>query len=209
MMALSINLHGGWVQGVAMLVAVTGAVAAMEVRRRSLGRGATSLIPLRYLAMVLGACVLALLLNPHGWRGVAFPLDMQASWIRAIGPEWQSPFPDAGWRAVGGGRDVTMQPAFFLYLALLVGMLLAALKRWRTVDLIPVAVMTMGLVLGLWHLRCVADAMLLTAPFVASEGTFVTELSCSPGASRCMQIESTRHLHGIVSLAFHGDHDLH
>lgn len=169
MMALWINLHGGWVQGLAMLAVITGAVAAMAIRRHWSDRGVTSAIPLRPLMLVLGACLLALLLNPYGWRLVVLPLEMEASWIRAMTPEWQSPWGNpAGWGNVGAGLVFSLSPLFWIYVALLVGALLLAIKRWRTGDLIPVAVMGVWLALSLRHLRTVADAVLLTSPFVAA-----------------------------------------
>ena len=42
--------------------------------------------------------------------------------------------------AVQWGGFVPIQPAFFGYMALLRGVLLVMTRRWRTVDLIPVAV---------------------------------------------------------------------
>jgi hypothetical protein len=165
---LWINLHGGWVQGVAMLAAITGALAVMEVRRRSLGRETTSHLSCRHLAMVLGVCVLALLMNPYGARLVSFPFDMQAPWIWALGPEWQAPWARTGWRLVGGGVFVSMQPAFVGYTALLGGVLLVTVRRWRTADLVPVAVMGLWLALSLWHLRAVGDTVLITGPLVAA-----------------------------------------
>jgi hypothetical protein len=51
--ALWINLHPGWVQGMVLLVAITGALVLMEMRKRWLGRGATSHLPLWSMALVL------------------------------------------------------------------------------------------------------------------------------------------------------------
>ena len=85
---LWINLHPGWPQGLAILVGVTGMVAAMQARQRWLSTGGTSKIPLRTLGLVLVACVLALFINPYGARLTYFPLEMQAPWIRAQAVEW-------------------------------------------------------------------------------------------------------------------------
>jgi hypothetical protein len=62
---------------------------------------------------------------------------------------------------------VPIFPAFVLDTALLGWCLLGALRRWRTCDLVPLAVMGLWLVLGSWHLRAVSDAALLTSPFLA------------------------------------------
>jgi hypothetical protein len=54
------------------------------------------------------------------------------------------------------------------YLALLGGVLGISVKRWRTMDLVPLAVMGLWLALALWHVRAVSDAVLLTAPFITA-----------------------------------------
>jgi hypothetical protein len=166
--ALWINLHPGWVQGMVLLMVVTGALGLMEIRRRGLGRGATSHLPLWSMALVLVGCLLALLINPYGARLITLPAEMQASWIRALTPEWQSPWSSAGWRLVSVGAFVDMRPLFFGYAALLAGALYVTGRRWRTVDLVPLCLMALWLALSLWHVRAVSDAVLITAPLVAA-----------------------------------------
>jgi hypothetical protein len=169
MCMLSINLHGGWPQLVLQLVAIMAAVGAMAIRRRWLGSGVASHLPLRHLALVLGACVLALLLNPYGLRLVTFPFDtMQAAWIRADAAEWRSAWTSNGWRLVAGGVFAPLFPVFAVYTALLGGALLGTLRRWRTADLVPLAAMGLWLGLSGWHLRAVGDTMVLTGPLVAA-----------------------------------------
>jgi hypothetical protein len=165
---LWVNWHGGWAQGAAMLMAVFGALGLMGLRRRWLGGGATSRLSWRQVAPVLVACGLALLVNPYGIRLVTFPLEMQAAWIRAGEPEWQSPWMNAAWRDVGGGEVVSMQPVFWAYMTVLVGVLLATVRQWRTADLLPLTVMGLWLALSLRHFRAVSDAVLLTSPLVAA-----------------------------------------
>jgi hypothetical protein len=163
-----INLHAGWVQGVVLLVAITGALVLMEIRTRWLGHGATRHLRLWCMALVLVGCVLALLINPYGAGPILLPIEMQAGWVRALTPEWQSPWLSAGWRLVGGGAFVDMRPLFFGYAALLAGVIYVAGRRWRTVDLVPLCLMALWLALSLWHLRGVFDALLITAPLVAA-----------------------------------------
>jgi hypothetical protein len=139
----------------------------MECRRRWLRCGETSHLPLPHLALVLGTCVLALWMNPYGSRLIYFPVDMQAPWIRAMGEEWQSAFISSGWW-VSGGAFVPIDWIFFGYAALLAGVLSVTGRRWRTADLVPMAVMGLWLALSLWHLRAVGDTVLLTAPLVAA-----------------------------------------
>jgi hypothetical protein len=168
MCALWINLHGGWPQGVLMLVAVMGALMLMQIRGRWLGDGATSRLPLGHLGLVLGACVVALFINPYGPTLVVFPRVMQAGWIRAINAEFQSALSSAAWSLVGGGKLGPVREVFFLYLALLVAAVGLAVRRWRTVDLVPPAIMLLWGGLSVWHLRTVSDASLVTWPLVAA-----------------------------------------
>jgi hypothetical protein len=166
--ALWVNLHAGWVQDVVLLVAITGALVLMEVRRRWLSRGATSHLPLWSMALVLVGCLLALFINPYGARLISLPAEMQAGWIRALTPEWQSPWSSAGWRLVSVGAFVDMRPIFLGYTVLLAGVLYVTGRRWRTADLVPLCLMALWLALSLWHLRAVSDTVLLTAPLVAA-----------------------------------------
>lgn len=166
-----IILHGGCIQGLAMLLVCSLALGAMEARRRWLGSRVTDHLSLWYLALVLAACGFALLINPYGLRLLWFPFEMQADWIRcgcAEGSEWQSTWANSGWRKVGGGVVVSMEPVFWLYVAALVGVLFVTIRRWRTADLVPVAVMDFWAMMSLWHLRAVSDAVLLTSPFLVA-----------------------------------------
>ena len=54
------------------------------------------------------------------------------------------------------------------YMPLSAGGILVEVARWRTVDLLPVAVMGFWGAFSLWHLRAVSDATLLTWPLVAA-----------------------------------------
>jgi hypothetical protein len=174
----------GWPQGLLMLVAVLGALLAKAVltgnfdrilsksRRGDLLNIRERSLPgsIGAMALVLGACLLALLINPYGFELITFPLTMQQGWIRHMteGTEWQSPWANPGWRKVGGGWWVNVEPLFWLYWGAAGGLVLRALGRWRTADLVPVAVMALWLGLNAWHLRAVSDAVLLTSPFVAA-----------------------------------------
>ena len=182
-----VNTHAGWVQGIAMLVVIGLALVAMDVRRRWLAQlrsnlnktrkmrsgnssqaFPTSQLPLRHLALVLVACGCALFLNPYGSRLLVFPFEMQADWIRDNGGEWQSPWGNPVWGEVSGGKVVGLEPVFWAYLVAAVGVLLVSLRRWRTVDLVPLACLAFWLALALRHLRAVSDAVLLTSPFLSA-----------------------------------------
>lgn len=176
--ALWINVHGGWIQGMAMLMAVGLALVVIDIRGR-----VTTNRPFpkswKRFCMVLLACGCALLLNPYGSRLLVFPFEMQAEWIHGPGTEWRSPYLNRNWDASGGGDFIiplpegwhvylSMEPVFYLYLIGVGVTLLAMLRHWRTVDLVPVAIMGLWLGLSVRHLRAVSDAVLLTAPFVAA-----------------------------------------
>jgi hypothetical protein len=165
MLAVAINWHGGWVQLLVMPVVILG---AQSISTRARGCGAVSHLPPHTLALAGLACAAALFLNPYSVSLMTFPLQMEAAWIRAIGPEWWSAWTRRGWWLVGGGLFVPIQPVFFLYAALLGSVLVKTIAHtfWR--DLVPIAVMSFWLALCTWHLRTVADAMLLTSPFVAA-----------------------------------------
>ena len=116
-------------------------------------------LPHVHLALVLVACVGALFLNPYGTRLVSCPLEMQQGWIRALGPEWPSPFARrVSWRT----------PVWLSDLALVALRLYTHVTRWRRADLVPVAAMGLWLGLALWPWRALADCTLLTAPFIAA-----------------------------------------
>jgi hypothetical protein len=172
MLVLWINLHAGWAQGLAMLAAITAAAAVMEARRRWLGSGVISAIPLRRHGFVLIACGLALLINPYGLRFLYFPLEMQAPWIRAMWAEWQSPFAsglvDSGLLVYSGHGSWTYKPILFGFMVVVAGVLYTRVTRWRETDLVPVAMLSLWLALGLWYLRAAADMTLLLSPFVAA-----------------------------------------
>jgi hypothetical protein len=118
---------------------------------------------------VLVACGLALCVNPYGTRLVVFPLQMQADWIRSVNAEFQSALQHYGWSLVEGGYyHHWIRWVFFLYLLILLGVVIETLRRWRTRDLVPVAVMVIWLLASLRHLRTVSDTVVLTWPLVAA-----------------------------------------
>jgi hypothetical protein len=167
MLAVAINWHGGWVQLLVMLVVILGAQA---INTRARGRDAVSHLPPHTLPLMGLAYAAALFVNPYGVSMITFPLHMEAAWIRAMGPEWQSPWTSAGWRFVGGGVYVSrlIFVMFVIDIALLGWTLITAVRRWRTADLMPIAVIGLWLALSSWHLRTVADTALITGPFVAA-----------------------------------------
>jgi hypothetical protein len=190
---LWINLHGGWIQGLAMLTCFAATRFVMDLLR-SKGHNHTGLrsargdktkpdtmshLPIRHLAIVLVVCILALCINPYGMRLITFPFTMQASWIRTGRSEWASPWLNDDWSYVGGGSYVPLlaQLLFAIY-TLLAALSLASLVMTilfnrdnyslREIDLVPIALIAFWLAFSNWHLRAVADAALMTSPFIAA-----------------------------------------
>src|SRR6266516_587034 len=138
---LWISLHGGWMQSVGVLLAFLGARVGLTLRARWLGRTVESALPPVRLGLVLLASVGAAgVLNPYGMRLLWFPFEMEAAWIRAIGPEWQSITGQPGW------KDVWKISVLFWTLGGLV--LWDAARRWRREDWAPPAILLLWLALS-------------------------------------------------------------
>ena len=108
--ALWVNLHGGFIIGLALL----GMTAVGEVVARGLRQPAA---PLRPLLGVTGLSALASLLNPHGWNELLYPFSYlgPGNAITRYIAEWQSP-------------DFH-QPPYLLFAASLLALI--ALGVWR------------------------------------------------------------------------------
>ncbi len=139
----------------------------MAVRAWLLGGRDTSHLPRGLLLVVLGACLTACLLNPYGLRLVYFPIEMEAPWIRALGEEWQTAAAKVA-ELVQPGQPGNEGGLAVVAWALLGLVLVDAVRRWRTVDLIPIAVVGLWGALGLWHVRALADSVRLTSPCIAA-----------------------------------------
>ncbi len=157
---LWVNLHGAHIQGLVMLVVIVAAQAAMWARTRHLGSADTSHLPPGGMALVLLVCVLTSCVSPYGPRLLVFPFRMEDAWIRSTGGEWQSPHRTLEWSYLGW--------AIALYWGVLGLVLLDGVRRWRTCDLVPLAVVALWLVLSTRHLRTIMDAALMTAPFAVA-----------------------------------------
>lgn len=87
---LWINLHGTWFFGICLLVLYI-ACGLLKVRAGSLEQDSLAKSDRKRLIAVLGVSVLALLLNPYGWRLMWSPIDMifnQTVSVSTIS-EWQ------------------------------------------------------------------------------------------------------------------------
>ena len=125
-MVLWVNLHGGWVQGVALLAMVAAGEALAWLRGRVLG-AADRALPGRAV-LALGALVpvgvLATLVNPYGARAAALPFELTGmTTFMARIYEWQPPY-------AASFHDTTMLPLYVVLLvALVTALTLAELSR--------------------------------------------------------------------------------
>ncbi len=109
---LWVNLHGGWVAGLALLAAFTLGEALRWGRARALGSAgdhAPETRRLLHLVALGAACVPATLVNPYGARGLLLPFELTGmrTFMERI-YEWQPPYAPSF-------NDTTMF-AFFLAL---------------------------------------------------------------------------------------------
>lgn len=150
-MLVWVNLHGGFMGGFVLIGAyLIGALvavlsAAKGDREPALGR-------LRQLALALGACLAACLVNPRGYHILLFPFRLISdSYIMDHISEFMSP-------------DMHHVPFFKLLLLLMVALLALSRERLEATDVVLVVLFTdMGLTAG----RYIPLFALVTAPIVA------------------------------------------
>jgi len=131
------------------------------------GGESTTHLPLAHLALVLGGCPGAVCQSLRGPPGLP-PSGDAGAVDSGHGARVAVALASDGWQFVGSGLLVPLHPAFWVYLTMLTAVRLVTMRRWRTADLVPVAVMSLWLALSLWRLRAVSDAVLLTGPCVAA-----------------------------------------
>jgi hypothetical protein len=73
-----VNLHGSWLIGLALFVLYILA-GAFEFKKGAIEQEAFSTADRNRLLAVLGLCLVALLINPYGWRLAWNPIDMMAN----------------------------------------------------------------------------------------------------------------------------------
>jgi len=122
------NLHGGHIQGIAMVAVFAAGEGLYALRARFLGRCKETVLPARdiaALALLVPGCLLASLVNPYGIKILTFPFELSGTvvFMRTVF-EWQPPYAD-------GFNATTM---FFIYVLLLVAFIAVffAVQRDRT-----------------------------------------------------------------------------
>jgi len=90
------NLHGGWVQGMAMVATFALGEALVFARAKYLRIGADralSASDLGLLAALVPGCLIVTLLNPYGYRILTFPFELTNLKLFMVQIyEWQPPF---------------------------------------------------------------------------------------------------------------------
>ncbi len=151
---LWINTHGSWSLGL-IVFAIVVASGLFQGSWRSVEALRWPPRQLRQMFLTFGSCVLALFVNPYGYRLILYPLDLafrQKLNIAHIA-EWTS----VDFHQVRGK----------IVLILLVGLLLAALlsgHRWKLHEL---CLALFGLYCGLTYIRFLFLAAILLAPLLA------------------------------------------
>lgn len=157
---LWINTHGSWLLGLIVFgIIIAGGLIEGQWGRLVAVRWSKS--QLRRLVGTMGACIVALFINPYGYRLVLYPFDLAFRQKVAVEhvEEWVSVnFHDLRGRIV---------------LILLVGLILAALLsqyRWKLHEL---GLVLFALYTGLTYIRFLILAAILIAPLLAELLRFV------------------------------------
>jgi len=157
---LWINTHGSWSLGL-IVFGIIIAGGLIEGRWGRIEAVRWSTVQLRKLLLTMGACIVALFINPYGYRLVFYPFDLAFRQKLNIAhvEEWVSvDFHSARGKVV---------------LILIVGLILAALLsqyRWKLYEL---GLVLFGLYTGMTYIRFLMLAALLIAPLLAKLLRFV------------------------------------
>jgi hypothetical protein len=152
------NMHGGYALGLA-LIGLTGAGLVLDELMRERGERRL-LVRLRPLLLLFAACVLAVPLNPNGWRMFSYPFEtLNSHAMHAYIEEWFTP----------NFHLIISQPLALLIFATFVALALspkkarpgellllcvscyAALRAWRNIPLYALVAMPL-LAEHAWHL---------------------------------------------------------
>jgi hypothetical protein len=153
---LWVNLHGTWLIGLALL-ALYSAAGYAHVGMGALQQQPFSSADHRRHAVIVGASIAALFVNPYGWRLVWNPLDMILNQRVNIATV-------AEWKPLNVG---TLEGATLVIVIVL--MVLANLKCGRTWTLFDLAVVVFGCYAAVDHVRFLYLAAVLIGPALAMD----------------------------------------
>jgi hypothetical protein len=122
---LWVNLHGGWVVGLALLAVFAAGETLAALRARFWPDGDPADLPLRDLALLWGlvpAAVAVSLLNPYGYRALLFPFELTGLqlFMKEI-YEWRPPW----------DPSFNTSTAFLLYLLYIGAFCLSSMSAFR------------------------------------------------------------------------------
>lgn len=149
-----INLHGSWIIGMGLLI-VYIACGMFGCETGAIGQHARAPREQRRLLTVLCGSVLALMINPYGWRLIWNPIDMMFNQKLNIGnvEEWQH-------LDLGSARGMTVALA-------IVAMVLANVLRGRKWKLYELVFIVFAWFAALDHARFCFLAAVVTTPLLA------------------------------------------
>ena len=153
---LWINLHGSWLIGMAMFVLYIAA-GSLRVRMGALEQEPFLTAHRNRLLLSLALSIIALFLNPYGWRLVWNPIDMMLNQKLNLASvsEWQP-------LKVG-------TPGGLCLLIVLALMVLANMKKSRKWSVYELALVFFAFYAAVDHVRFLFLAAVLIAPILASD----------------------------------------
>lgn len=192
LMALWVNLHGGFFIGFLLMFAYLagGVIQYGLLRWQKIEGSKVNLDELKSfilrLAIVLGLCLLAVCLNPHGPVMILYPFEtLSIGVLREHIQEWQSP----------NFHDNSVLPFLFLFLTVLVVLALSP-KRPSATELI--LVVGFG-ILAFFAARNIALFALVVVPVVARHAFLIyQDLPAKPPASKPLPPRLTNVLNLIL-----------
>jgi hypothetical protein len=166
LMALWVNLHGGYILGIGIIaVVVSGELLEWLFIRRTKREepNVPSLKPILVLLAVLATCILATLANPNGLEIWTYPFrTLGDSAVRAYIDEWQSP----------NFHNLNMLSLLLMILAL-IGLGMAGRQRVRLPDALLTLIFAFFALQSVRHIPLFA---LVAAPVLAEEITSLVQV---------------------------------
>jgi hypothetical protein len=149
-----VNLHGSWLIGLALFVLYI-LCGSFEFKKGVIEQEAFSRSARNRLLIVLGLCVVALLINPYGWRLAWNPIDMMTNQKLNIANV-------AEWKPL----NLSTPAGIFAFGAMCLMVVANAFKgrKWRVYE---IAIIFFAWYAALDHMRFLFLAAVLTTPILA------------------------------------------
>jgi len=149
-----VNLHGSWLIGLALFVLYI-LCGSIDFKKGAIEQEAFSSGTRNQLLVVLGLCVVALLINPYGWRLAWNPIDMMTNQKLNIANV-------AEWKPL----SLSSIAGMFAFAAMCLMVIANVLRgrKWRVYEL---AIVFFAWFAALDHMRFLFLAAVLTTPILA------------------------------------------